>query len=65
MKVLSVEPEDATDADQLSVEAEVTESATFYEAGQRVDQYSYTDDVVTIGYDLVRQDGQWLIEQFR
>ncbi|MGI8934338.1 MAG: IMS domain-containing protein [Phormidesmis sp.] len=65
VKVLSVEPEDATDADQLSVEAEVTESATFYEAGQRVDQYSYTDDVVTIGYDLVRQDGQWLIEQFR
>ncbi len=65
VKVLSVEPTDATDADQLSVEAEVTESATFYQAGQRVDQYSYTDDVVTIGYDLVRQDDRWVIDQFR
>ncbi|MGB7249147.1 MAG: IMS domain-containing protein [Phormidesmis sp.] len=60
--IVSVQPEDATDADQLSVQAQVTESAEVYEGDQRSEQYSYADDVVTVIYDLVREEGQWLID---
>ncbi|MGB7086319.1 MAG: ARC6/PARC6 family protein, partial [Phormidesmis sp.] len=62
VNIVSVEPEDATDADQLSVQAQVTESAEVYEGDQRSEQYSYADDVVTVSYDLVREEGQWLID---
>lgn len=62
VKILSVEPEDASDTDTLSVEAQVSESAEFYQGSQRVDQYSFPNDVVTIRYSLVRRDEQWLIE---
>ncbi|MEL6260518.1 MAG: IMS domain-containing protein [Cyanobacteria bacterium J06626_6] len=65
VKVLSVEPEDATEADKLTVEAEITESAIVYEGGQRSDTYSYTNDVNTFVYDLVQEGDQWLIEQIR
>ncbi|MEL6603474.1 MAG: IMS domain-containing protein [Cyanobacteria bacterium J06614_10] len=65
VNVISVEPEDATEADQLTVEAEITESATVYEGGQRSDRFSYTEDVNTFVYDLVREGDQWLIEQIR
>ncbi|MEO1622697.1 MAG: ARC6/PARC6 family protein, partial [Cyanobacteria bacterium J06632_3] len=60
--VLSVSPEDATEADELTVEAEITESATVYENDQRSDRFSYTDDVVTVVYTLVREGDQWLIQ---
>ncbi|MEL6468496.1 MAG: IMS domain-containing protein [Cyanobacteria bacterium J06623_4] len=65
VQVVSVEPEDATEADRLTVEAEITESAIVYEGGQRSDRFSYTDDVNTFVYDLVREGDQWLIEQIR
>jgi hypothetical protein len=61
VKIVSVEPADATDADSLSVQAEVGESATVYEDGQRNDQFSYTDDVATFSYKLVRKEDKWLI----
>ncbi|MEL7330063.1 MAG: IMS domain-containing protein [Cyanobacteria bacterium J06559_1] len=64
VRVLAVDPEDATDADQISVEAQVSESADVYEGNQFSDRWSYSNDIVTIGYRLVRQDGKWLIEDF-
>ena len=62
VNILSVSPEDATEADELTVEAEITESATVYENDQRSDRFSYTDDVVTVVYTLVREGDQWLIQ---
>ncbi len=64
VRVLEVEPEDATEADTLSVEAQVSESAEVYRDGELSDEYSYSNDVVTIIYNLVREDGKWLIEDF-
>ncbi len=65
VKILSVEPEDATDADSLTVKAEVSESAAVYEDDQRSDRFSYTDDVVTFTYELVRKDDKWLISDIQ
>ncbi len=65
VKIVSVEPEDATDAQSLKVKAEVTESAAVYEDGQRSDQFSYTDDLVTFTYELVQKDGKWLISDIQ
>jgi hypothetical protein len=65
VKILSVEPEDATDADSLSVEAEVNESAEVYEKGQRSDQFSYTDELTTFSYKLVKENDKWLISDIQ
>ncbi|MGB3292743.1 MAG: IMS domain-containing protein [Phormidesmis sp.] len=64
IEIVSVEPEDATDAERLSVQAEVKEAAAFYENGQPTEQYDY-DQVITADYEMVRQDGQWLIESIQ
>lgn len=62
LEILSVDPEDATDAEELFVEAQVRETATVYEGGVRSDVYSYTDDDVAVTYRLVKDDaGDWLI----
>jgi hypothetical protein len=61
VKILSVEPTDATDTNKLSVQAEVKETSTFYEDGQPTGEADY-DEVVTADYSLVRQGDQWLIE---
>ena len=60
--IISVQPEDIEGAESLTVEAEVTESATFYDAVGRDDRYSYSDDVVVATYELVREGDSWLIE---
>lgn len=62
VEIVSVEPEDATDADRLSVQAEVKEGAAFFEGDQPTEEYDY-DQVITADYELVRQEGQWLIER--
>ena len=64
IEIVSVEPENAADADRLSVQAQVTEAAAFYENGQPI-AGSYSDQVITANYELVRQAGQWLIESIR
>ena len=63
VNILSVQPDVIEGADSLTVEAEVTESATFYDALGRDDRYSYDDDVVTATYQLVREGDSWLIEE--
>jgi hypothetical protein len=65
VKIVSVEPKDASNAESLSVKAEVSESAAVYEDGQRSDEFSYTDDVVTFTYELVKKDGKWLISDIQ
>lgn len=59
--IISVEPEDATDADSLSVQAQVSETAEFLQDGQVLSSSSYSDDTVTATYELVRQGDSWLI----
>ena len=63
VEILSVEPEDATDADSLFVEATVQETGTFFEDGQQLDAGS-TDEVVSASYELVKSGNRWLIESF-
>ena len=63
VEILSVEPEDATEADQLFIEATVEEAGEVFEDGQRDDRYS-TDEVVTASYELIKVDDQWLIDSF-
>lgn len=65
VEIISVEPEDATDAESLSVVARVTESRRVYDNGTLSDQFSYTNDAVTVNYELVRQGDRWLIESAR
>ncbi|NJN21706.1 MAG: DUF4101 domain-containing protein [Leptolyngbya sp. RL_3_1] len=60
VEVLKVDPEDPA-ADALTVDAEVTEQANFYELGVRDLSASY-DETLTMRYELVRQDGNWLIQ---
>ncbi|MGD1905144.1 MAG: IMS domain-containing protein [Leptolyngbyaceae cyanobacterium] len=59
VEILKVEPEDPA-ADTLTVDAEVTEQANFYELGVRNLGASY-DETLTMRYELVRQDGNWRI----
>ena len=63
VEILSVEPEDATGAEQLFIEATVEEAGEVFEDGQRDDRYS-TDETVTASYELVKVDDQWLIDSF-
>lgn len=63
VEIVSVEPEDATDADALSVQATVEEAGTFFEGGEQLSEGS-TDEVVEASYELVKAGDQWLIESF-
>lgn len=65
LEILSVEPEDPSEAEPLSVTARVVESATVYSDGSVSDRFSYTDELVTVNYDLVREGDRWLIESAR
>ena len=47
---------------QATVEARVSEKADFYSAGE-LDQSASYDSTVRVRYDLVRQDGQWRIQE--
>ncbi len=64
LRVISVEPTDATDAEQLSVQAQVPETATFYEGSQPTSEFDY-DEVVTARYELVKEGDRWLIENIQ
>lgn len=63
VEILSVEPEDATDVDTLSVQATVKEAGTFFERGEQLSEGS-TDETVTASYELVKEGDQWLIDSF-
>ncbi len=63
VEILSVEPEDATDAERLSVQATVKEAGTFFEDEEQLSDGS-TDEVVDASYELVKEGNQWLIESF-
>ena len=65
VKIVSVEPKDATDAKSLSVQAQIVESAAVYENGQRSDRFSYTDDTGTFKYEIVREGDRWLISDIK
>lgn len=65
VEVLSVDPEDATDADTIVVQAEVVESKDVFRSGQLEEAPSYTNDVVSATYELVRQGDNWLIRDIR
>ena len=60
VEVKSVSPDDPT-ADQLQVTAVVSEIARLFEYGVENTSASY-DDVLTMRYDLIRQDGQWYVQ---
>ena len=63
--ISSVEPEDATEAESLNVIARVIESANVYRDGVKSDRFSYTDELVTVNYNLVREGDRWLIKSAR
>lgn len=65
VKIVSVDPENATDAKSLSVQAQITESAAVYENGDHSDRFSYTDDTVTFKYEIVREGERWLISDIK
>lgn len=50
--------------DVATVDAQVTENAKFYQGGQLNRNQSYDEDL-RVRYDLVRQNGQWLIKDMR
>ncbi|MDA0268563.1 MAG: IMS domain-containing protein [Cyanobacteria bacterium] len=60
VEVLKVDPEDPA-AETLTVDAKITEQANFYELGVRNLGASY-DETLTMRYELVRQDGNWLVK---
>lgn len=60
VEVLEVTPDDPT-AEAMTVTAEVRETAELYEFGERNFGASY-DETLTMRYELVRQDGEWLVE---
>ena len=63
VEILSVSPEDATEAETLSVRATVEEAGIFFEDGEQISEGS-TDEVVEASYELVKEGNQWLIESF-
>ncbi len=65
VKILSVSPDNAEGADQLTVQAEITETADSYDSAGRDPEYSYTDDVVTATYELTREGDRWLISDIK
>ena len=60
VNIVSVSPENAEEADTLTVRAEVTESADIYDQFGR-DPASYSEEVVSATYELVREGDQWLV----
>ena len=64
LKVISVEPTDATNAERLSAQAQVQETANFYEGTQPTSEFDY-DEAVTARYDLVKEGDRWLIENIQ
>lgn len=60
VNVTSVEPDDPT-AEALTVEAEVSEVAEFFELGTRNDALSYNTDL-TMQYELVREGSDWYVQ---
>lgn len=60
VNVVSVEPDDPT-AEALTVQAEVSEVANFYELGTRNGTMSY-DTKLNMRYELVRQGSDWYIK---
>ena len=65
VEILTVDPEDATEADAIVVEAEVEESKDVFRNGEIQDAFSYSNETVTATYELVRQGENWLIEDIR
>jgi hypothetical protein len=63
VEVLNVEPEDPA-TETLTVDAEVTEQADFYEFGVQNLGASY-DETLTMRYELVLQDGDWRVQTMR
>ena len=63
LRIVSVTPEEIEGADSLTVEAEVTESATFNDSLGPNDRYSYGEEVVSATYKLVLEGDSWLIEE--
>jgi hypothetical protein len=53
---------DAQNPERATITAEVQEAARFYENGEQVDT---KDEQLLIEYQLVRQDNQWQIEDWR
>ena len=64
LKVISVEPTDATNASRLSVQAQVQEAASFFEGSQPTSEFDY-DEVVTAQYELVKEGDRWLIDNIQ
>lgn len=60
LEVQSVEPNDPT-ADALQATVTVTEAGQYFELGVENTEASY-NDTLTMRYDLVRQDGEWLVK---
>ncbi|MGD2183792.1 IMS domain-containing protein [Lusitaniella coriacea] len=63
VQVEALNPEDG-DGNEVSVDAAVNEAAKVYQNGQLNLAASY-DDKLSVRYDLVRQDGQWLIKKMQ
>lgn len=60
LEITRVEPDDPA-ADVLTVEAQVTEVADYYEFGTRNGEISYNQDL-NMRYDLIRQGGEWFVQ---
>jgi len=65
VEVFTVDPEDATDADTIVVEAEVEESKDVFQDGALREEFSYANESVSATYELVRQGDNWLIQDIR
>ncbi|MGF1480114.1 MAG: IMS domain-containing protein [Cyanophyceae cyanobacterium] len=63
VEVRSVEI-DPQNSDRATVEAVVREAAQHFQGEQLVDSESY-DDNLQVHYDLIRQEGQWLIQNIQ
>lgn len=60
LEIKSVEPNDPT-TDALKATATVTEKGHYFEMGIEDDSASY-QDTLTMQYDLIRKDGEWLVK---
>lgn len=64
-EIISVEPEDATDADVIVVRARISESERVYQNGELDEASSDIEYEVSPEYELVRQGSNWLIQDIR
>ncbi|MBE7384228.1 MAG: DUF4101 domain-containing protein [Leptolyngbya sp. SIO1E4] len=60
VEILNVEPDDPS-SEALTVDAQVTEVAEYYELGVRNLSNSY-DETLNMQYNLVRQGGEWFVK---